>query len=158
LKTQSEFHIQTNHISNRLLAEPGLSAEATLLINTSMESWTHTIPLYFQPTYESPCQYRWYIFAKARIWWRFWNLKIIVFRHILLRRAISERGQISDQATQSQQEECKRICIQAAHSTIISICQYSSQGSTRLEGKLFSVFELHVRHTLILFTSGWYAT
>ena len=135
MKTQSEFHVQTNHISNRLLAEPGLSAEASLSINASMDSWAHTIPLYFQLTYESPCQYRWYLFAKARIWWRFWNLKIIVFRHILLRRVISERGQIPDQATQSKQEECKRICIEAAHLTITSICQYTSQSSTRLEGK-----------------------
>lgn len=134
LKIQSEFHLHTNHISNRLLADPGLSAETTLSINASMDAWTRTLPSYFQLTQNSPCQLRWYLFAKSRLWWRIWNLKIIVFRHVLLRRAIAERGHIPDRATQSFHEDCKRICTEAAHSTIISISQYSMHDLTRLEG------------------------
>ncbi|KAF2711335.1 hypothetical protein K504DRAFT_217391 [Pleomassaria siparia CBS 279.74] len=150
LKAQSEFHIQTNHISNRLLAEPGLSPDTTLSINLSMDSWAHTMPLFFQPTYESACQHRWYLFARSRIWWRFWNLKIIVFRQILLRRAISERGQTPDQYNQTNEEDCKRICIEAAHSTILSIYQYSSQGSTRLEGWYATYFLFHAALVMTL--------
>ncbi|KAL7773166.1 hypothetical protein CFE70_003130 [Pyrenophora teres f. teres 0-1] len=105
LRAQSSFHIHTNYISNRLLAEPGLSAEAALALNTSMDAWTHTVPSYFQLSYTSHITTRWYIFARSRLWWRFWNLKIIVFRQILLRQAISERSQIPDQATQSAQED-----------------------------------------------------
>lgn len=134
LKVQSDLHMQTNHIYNRLLGDLGLSAEAALSINAQMDTWSHTLPLYFQPAYNSPCRYRWFLFAKSRLWWRFWNLKIIVFRHILLRQAISERGQIPDQVVQAKQGESKRICIEAAHSTIVSIHDYAKQGLTRLEG------------------------
>lgn len=134
LKIQSEFHLHTNHISNRLLAEPGLSAEAALALDGSMQAWVQTIPPYFQLHYQPASQMRWYLFARSRLWWRMWNLRIIIYRHILLRRAISERGQIPDQATQSSQEDCKRNCLDAAHSTVISIHQYSLQGMTRLEG------------------------
>lgn len=134
LRAQSSFHVHTNHISNRLLAEPGLSAEAALALNTSMDTWTHTVPPYFQLSHIPHLTTRWYVFARSRLWWRFWNLKIIVFRQILLRRAISERGQIPDQATQSAQEDCKRICLDAAHSTVTSIHQYATQNLSRLEG------------------------
>ncbi|KAF2126456.1 hypothetical protein P153DRAFT_378042 [Dothidotthia symphoricarpi CBS 119687] len=150
LRVQSDLHRQTNHISNRLLADPGLSAEAALSINAQMDTWAQTLPLYFQPTYESPCRYRWFLFARSRIWWRFWNLKIIAFRHILLRRAISERGQIPDQVVQAKQEECQRICIEAAHSTILSIHQYSMQGLTRLEGWYATYFLFHAALVITL--------
>ncbi|KAF3037212.1 lactose regulatory protein lac9 and GAL4-like protein [Didymella heteroderae] len=109
LRAQSDLHIHTNHISNRLLADPGLSAEAALSISASMDAWSQTMPIYFQLDHQSSCQHRWYTFAKSRMWWRFWNLKIIVFRHILLRRAISERGQIPDPVAQAKQEECTRL-------------------------------------------------
>lgn len=61
-------------------------------------------------------------------------MKIIVFRHILLRQAIASRGQILDFTVSPEQEECKRICVEAAHATIASIHQYSMQELTRLEG------------------------
>lgn len=134
LKVQSEFHIRTNYISNRLLAEPGLSAEAALALNASMDTWTYSLPLYFQLLQTPISQSRWYLFARARLWWRIWNLKIIVFRHILLRRAIFERGQIPDHAAQADQDACKHLCLEAAHSSIISIQQYAAQTLTRLEG------------------------
>lgn len=134
LKAQSNFHLHTNHVSNRLLADPGLSAGAALVIGNTMDTWSQTLPPYFQLNIQPTRQFRWYLFARARIWWRFWNLKIIVFRQILLRRAIADRGQIPDSAASPEQEECKRICVEAAHSTIQSICQYAAQELTRLEG------------------------
>ncbi|KAE8848541.1 hypothetical protein PTNB85_02384 [Pyrenophora teres f. teres] len=150
LRAQSSFHIHTNYISNRLLAEPGLSAEAALALNTSMDAWTHTVPSYFQLSYTSHITTRWYIFARSRLWWRFWNLKIIVFRQILLRQAISERSQIPDQATQSAQEDCKRICLDAAHSTVLSIHQYATQDLSRLEGWYATYFLFHAALVLTL--------
>jgi len=99
-----------------------------------MDAWTRTLPVYFQPGTQLNCQYRWYQFARSRLWWRYWNLKIIVFRHILLRQAIAQRGQILDADAQSEQNKCKHVCIEAAHATIVSIQQYSTRGLTRLEG------------------------
>ncbi|KAH7067330.1 fungal-specific transcription factor domain-containing protein, partial [Paraphoma chrysanthemicola] len=149
LKVQSEFHVQTNHISNRLLAEPGLTAETALSFGTVMDTWAQTLPSYFRPESPPSCQHRWYLFARSRLWWRYWNLKIILFRHILLRRAIG-RGTIPDVLLQSQQEECKRICVDAAHSTIASIYQYSTQGLTRLEGWYATYFLFHSVLVIIL--------
>lgn len=143
LQTQSNFHMQTNYISNRLLADPGLSAEAALALNASMNNWVNTLPPYLQLHVIPSSQLRWYLFARARLWWRYWNLQIIVFRQILLRRAISERGQILNQDTQSHQVECKRICLEAAHSTIVSIHQYAAQGLARLEGWYATYFLFH---------------
>jgi transcriptional regulatory protein GAL4 len=134
LKVQSSFHLHTNYIFNRLLAEPGLSAEAALALNVPLETWANTVPHYFRLSQSPHSSARWYLFARSRLWWRFWNLKIIVFRQILLRRAIAERGQIADQATQSTQEDCKRLCLEAAHSTVVSIHQYATQELGRLEG------------------------
>ncbi|OAL46760.1 hypothetical protein IQ07DRAFT_140472 [Pyrenochaeta sp. DS3sAY3a] len=150
LKAQSELHVQTNHISNRLLAEPGLSAEAALALDASIDVWAYTLPPYFQLQNSPSNQLRFYLFARSRIWWRIWNLKIIVFRHILLRRAISERGQIPDQATQSNQDDCKRKCLEAAHSTVVSIHQYSSQKLTRLEGWYATFFLFHAALVMTL--------
>jgi transcriptional regulatory protein GAL4 len=134
LKVQSSFHLHTNYISNRLLAEPGMSPEAALALKIPLETWANTIPEYFRLSQPPNSSTRWYLFARARLWWRFWNLKIIVFRQILLRRAIAQRGQIPDQATQSTQEDCKRLCLEAAHSTVTSIHQYATQDLGRLEG------------------------
>ncbi|KAH7384369.1 fungal-specific transcription factor domain-containing protein [Phaeosphaeria sp. MPI-PUGE-AT-0046c] len=143
LREQSEFHLHTNNISNRLLADPGLSPEAALSNGKAMDLWCHKLPLYLQLDVQPTCQLRWYLFARARLWWRFWNLKIIVFRHILLRQAIASRGQISSSTTSPEQEECKRICVEAAHATIASINQYSMQELTRLEGWYATFFLFH---------------
>lgn len=99
-----------------------------------MDTWKFSLPSYFQLRSPPASQVRWYLFARARLWWRYWNLQIIIFRHILLRRAISERGQIPDSDAQASQEDCKRICLEAAHSTIVSINHYAAQGLSRLEG------------------------
>ncbi|KAI4960637.1 hypothetical protein J4E86_002262 [Alternaria arbusti] len=150
LGVQSSFHLQTNHISNKLLAEPGLSAEAALALNASMDAWTHTVPTYFQLSHAPRSTAPWYSFARSRLWWRFWNLKIIIFRQILLRRAISERGQIPDLAMQSSQEDCKRICLEAAHSTVVSIHQYATQDLNRLEGWYATYFLFHAALVITL--------
>ncbi|PVH94825.1 hypothetical protein DM02DRAFT_538639, partial [Periconia macrospinosa] len=150
LKAQSEFHLHTNSISNRLLADPGLSAEAALAINASIDAWILTLPPYFQLTHDPSCQMRWYLFARARLWWRIWNLKIIVFRHILLRRAVAERSFSSGQIPHSSHEQCKRFCVEAAHSTIVSIHNYSTQNLTRLEGWYATYFLFHAALVIIL--------
>lgn len=134
LREQSEFHLYTNHISNRLLSDPGLSPEAALSSGRAMDAWCEKLPLYFRLDVQPTSQLRWYSFARARLWWRFWNLKIIVFRHILLRQAIATRSQLVDFASSPDQEECKRRCLEAARATIASVQQYSMQELTRLEG------------------------
>lgn len=150
LHAQSGFHMHTNHISNRLLAEPGLSAEAALALDASMTVWIHNLPSFFQDSYPPFLRYRWYSFARSRLWWRYWNLKIIIFRHILLRRAISGKGSILDQDTQSSQEACKRLCLEAAHSTVQSTHQYASLGLTRLEGWYTTYFLFHAALVMTL--------
>ncbi|KAH8691738.1 fungal-specific transcription factor domain-containing protein [Phaeosphaeriaceae sp. PMI808] len=143
LKTQSDFHLQTNQISNRLLADPGLSAEAALSQGNVLDTWCRTLPPYFQVNAQVSSQYRWHRFARSRLWWRFWNFKIIVFRHILLRRAIASRKQTLGLIAEPDEEQCKHICIEAAHSTIISIREYCTKTLSRLEGWYATYFLFH---------------
>ncbi|EOA87268.1 uncharacterized protein SETTUDRAFT_153995 [Exserohilum turcica Et28A] len=150
LKQQSSFHLHTNHISNKLLAEPGLSAETALAFNATMDAWAHTVPLYFQLSHPPYMSERWYIFARSRLWWRFWNLKIILFRQILLRCAISERGHIPDQATDAGPQDCKRLCLEAAHSTVTSIHQYTASESNRQESWYATYFLFHAALVITL--------
>jgi transcriptional regulatory protein GAL4 len=68
-----------------------------------------------------------FYFNRARLWWRFWNLKIILFRQLFLRRAV-ERGKETVPAQMDQvDEQCMRIAVQAASATVASIDQYTKR-------------------------------
>ncbi|KAK8085939.1 hypothetical protein PG994_000913 [Apiospora phragmitis] len=125
LKAQSDFHLHSNHISNRLLLSTGVSVEEALIHNTTLDAWSKTLPPYFQPDRDVPCREEWYLFAKPRLWWRLWNLKIILFRQIVLKRAIERhQGPASTFAPNNQDNLCRDIGVDAAHSTVVSIHQY----------------------------------
>ncbi|KAK8078595.1 GAL4-transcription factor [Apiospora saccharicola] len=125
LKAQSDFHMHSNHISNRLLLSTGVSVEEALIHNNTLDTWSKTLPPYFQPDRDVPCREEWYLFAKPRLWWRLWNLKIILFRQIVLKRAIERhQGPASTYAPNNQDNLCRDIGVDAAHSTVVSIHQY----------------------------------
>ncbi|KAK8093349.1 GAL4-transcription factor [Apiospora hydei] len=125
IKAQSDFHLHSNHISNRLLLSTGVSVEEALIHNNTLDAWSKTLPPYFQPDRDVPCREEWYLFAKPRLWWRFWNLKIILFRQIVLKRAIERhQGPASTFAPNNQDNLCRDIGVDAAHSTVVSIHQY----------------------------------
>lgn len=135
LRVQSSFHLHSNHISNELLAAGSIPAEEALRFNTSLDAWCRTIPSYFQIEDTSGFLESPYRFAKSRLWWRIWNLKMILFRHIVLNLAI-KRKQHPDTSvfeTTGPDEKCRDLAVRAAHSTIVSVSEFIKQETmTRL--------------------------
>lgn len=133
LRAQAEFHLRSNHISNRLLSSPLLSVEEALNLNQALESWANGLPHYFRLDQPPSNHHQWYQFARARLWWRHWNMQIILFRPVLLRSVVkSNDNKIHDQ-TGRDDSKAREICLSSAHSTIASICNYVKEETfTRL--------------------------
>lgn len=113
---QANFHMATNHVSNRLLNNTPPTVGESLILNGVLESWSHTLPSYFrlnQPLASSEYSYT---YGRCRLWWRYWNMQIILFRPILLRATAemvdNEEVEIA---------KARDICIHSAHSTIHSV-------------------------------------
>lgn len=134
LKWQGDLHVHSNHISNRLLSSTGLSPEDAISMDRELDSWSERLPLYFRtdqgPASADPA----FLFARCRLWWRFWNLKIILFRQILLKRAVERSKQTFSVTTSSETDvRSRNTAVNAASSTVTSIQSFSQSGiMTRL--------------------------
>lgn len=124
MKAQAAFHVESNHISNRLLLHGFVSAGDALLMNDILDNWANSLPGYFQLSQESQHFEYWYVFARARLYWRLWNFKIILLRQILMRQVMKGQGEQLSTASTSEADRCSRICMEAAHLTITSIDNY----------------------------------
>ena len=127
IKSQSDFHLHSNHISNRLLATSGISSEEALRLNQSLETWSETLPTYFKMTHDPVSLEPSYLFARSRLWWRIWNLRIILFRQIVLSRAMKRKRDNLPVAPSDPDNTCRDLAVQAAHATISSISQFLTQ-------------------------------
>ncbi|KAI1505182.1 c6 zinc finger domain-containing protein [Biscogniauxia marginata] len=142
IKAQNDFHIHSNHISNCLLSPVGVSKDEALSMNEALDSWSKTIPPYFQLENEPVLSEQWYLFARSRLWWRFWNLKIIIFRQILLGRAIDQVRVATSLETDAVDQKCRVIGVTAARSTIASVSQYLENGVINRLVSWYSVYYL----------------
>jgi len=124
MKAQSAFHVDSNHISNRLLLHGFVPAGDALLMNDILDNWANNLPGYFQLSQDPQNSEYWYLFARARLYWRLWNFKIILLRQILMRQVMKRHTETLPTAANSEAERCSRICIDAAHLTIASIDNY----------------------------------
>lgn len=130
LKWQSDFHVHSNYISNRLLSSTGLSPEDAISMDRLLDSWSERLPSYFRMDQETMSTDPAFLFARCRLWWRFWNVKIILFRQILLKRAV-ERSKQGISVTPSEADvKSRNTAINAASSTIASIQSFSRSGLT----------------------------
>lgn len=127
MKSQSDFHLYSNHISNRLLATSGISPEEALRLNHSLETWCETLPAYFKMTQDPVSLEPSYLFARSRLWWRIWNLRIILFRQIVLNRAMKRKRDNLVTTSTDPDNRCRDLAVQAANSTIVSISQFLTQ-------------------------------
>ncbi|TWU76249.1 lactose regulatory protein lac9 and GAL4-like protein [Metarhizium rileyi] len=144
IKYQSDFHLHSNHISNRLLATSGISPDEALRLESSLETWCETLPAYFKMAQDPVSLEPSYLFARSRLWWRIWNLRIILFRQIVLSRAMRRRRGSLVTASTDLDNRCRDLAVQAAHSTIISIRQFLAQTSmTRLINWYATYFLFH---------------
>ena len=139
LKWQSDLHVHSNHISNRLLSSTGVSSEDANFMDRSLDAWAEKLPLYFRMDQETTCPDPAFLFARCRLWWRFWNLKIILFRQLLLKRAVERSKQAPFTTLPSTDAQNRSTAITAASSTINSIHSFSQSG---LDNKLVAWYSM----------------
>lgn len=135
LRVQAEFHLESNHISNSLVLNGKLPVEEALDLNAKLDIWAADLPVYFQLSEDMSCTEQWYIYARSRIWWRYWNLKMILLRQILLQKAMNGKGNPHGYRLLHTEEACCQICLSSAHLTIESINHFLQHSEvTRLVG------------------------
>ncbi|PGH01944.1 hypothetical protein AJ79_07775 [Helicocarpus griseus UAMH5409] len=179
LIAQAKFHLATNDVYHRLLANGNLSAEETLKLQIPIDDFLKSLPSYFERDDSHQDDFtrnnesaalklpRWFIFAKKRLSWRRWNFQIILYRPVLLRWATQRWQQMSHQGFSSNNAddqdkahsadlECRMRCLQVARATIQSISGYMATSQyTRLGGwyMLYFLFQAALIPVLFLITT-----
>jgi transcriptional regulatory protein GAL4 len=93
-------------------------------MNRTLDAWTDTIPVYFRQDRYTGTNDTSILFAKHRLWWRFWNLKIILFRQFLLGRAVQQQKHPKRTALSDMETQCRDVAVSAASNTISSISNF----------------------------------
>lgn len=97
-------------------------------MDATLNTWADSLPSYFRPEYDASFAESTFLFTKSRLWWRFWNLKIILFRQLLLQRAVNKGKGTLPTDDDPVDRRCRRIAIRAASATIESIDLYTKHG------------------------------
>lgn len=126
---QSHFHLTTNALHHRLISSPGPTPQELLVLNQTIDIWDQSIPSYFSISNPDLKSDETSLFARYRLSWRSWNLKILLSRPVVLQWALRLRnpGQIAGHEA-SEESECRKICTQSASATINSISDFMSKG------------------------------
>jgi transcriptional regulatory protein GAL4 len=122
---QSQFHLITNNIHHCLISNISPSAQELLAHSSTINAWEESIPSYLQLDSPDIQSDETFLFARYRLSWRSWNMKIILFRPVVLqwaaRRQKLENG---DDSETSEEFECRKRCIEAANATINSVSNF----------------------------------
>lgn len=93
VRIQSQFHLLTNHIYNRVISKPTPSAKQVLeWDDIYMTKWLNLVPDYYKETAEVPERYQ---LPHAIMTWRYKHFRLIIYRPFLIQKAL----QISQQQT-----------------------------------------------------------
>lgn len=115
--TQARFHIATHECYERIISKPFPSAEELLRMDTThIKTWQAAIPSFFCEQSTVPPRYA---LSQAMMSWRLRNLRIILYRPFVIRRALRR----SEDAVQSFVDACD-CCLADAKSTIEMIAEY----------------------------------
>ncbi len=138
---QASFHVVGNRCYTRVISTPPPSVEETLRLGTDLQMWHGTLPDWFQPSRYPPGDYPWLGFAYQKLFWRYCNLRIILFRRPFLERALKGLPLASAQLDQGisspatfLEAKCAGLCLQNATDSIVAIHDYfSTRPANRLE-------------------------
>lgn len=92
-------------------------------MNEDLGRWCEAVPSYMRQDDATPVE-PWFDFNRSRLWWRFWNLKIIIFRQIFFKKAVEGRRGTVTAPIDDVEEQCTAIALSAASATIASVEQY----------------------------------
>ncbi|KAL2009100.1 hypothetical protein VTN00DRAFT_7294 [Thermoascus crustaceus] len=141
LIAQSNFHLMTKNVYQRLISSPSLSPEETLNLQKPMDDWYQSLPSYLkQATTPEP---EWLSLVRNRLMWRDWNLRILVCRPILLRWAARRWSpNLSSEPDNPAERDCRILCLQNARATIASISDFMDNNICTRIGAWYMVYFL----------------
>ncbi|KAK1579189.1 LOW QUALITY PROTEIN: fungal-specific transcription factor domain-containing protein [Colletotrichum navitas] len=117
VRTQASFHMATTPIYTRVISKPLPTANEMLKLDQDLlEPWRTGVPSYFSETATVPPKY---VLAHAVMNWRCRNLRVIMYRPFVIRRALQARDRILDDSPDNVQAFEK--CLADAKATIASI-------------------------------------
>jgi transcriptional regulatory protein GAL4 len=166
LIAQAKFHLKTNHVYHRLISSPSITAEETKELHKPMEEWYNELPIYLKSS--TPNESDWLALVRNRLMWRDWNMRMLIYRPIVLRWASehwSSAESLGDQEDPAERE-CRIMCLQYARTSIISISEFMERHMcTRLGAwyMLYFLFQAALIPIVFLMTdptspdaSSWY--
>lgn len=152
LISQSALHLATNPLYHRLISTTPPTVDELLSLQRAIDDWEQTIPNYFQLNNPDFNQQDWLIQARYRLSWRSWNIRIILFRPVVLRWA-AKRWKVNQHEEEdihdAKEEQCRLLCLQSARKTITSISEYMANN---VPARLGSWYMLLVPASPNLFT------
>ncbi|GKT44228.1 regulatory protein gal4 [Colletotrichum spaethianum] len=120
VRTQASFHIATTPIYTRVISKPLPSPNEMLRLDEELlEPWQAGVPPYFSESAIVPPKYA---LAHAVMNWRYRNLRIIMYRPFVIRRALQARDRRSDDSPDNVRAYDK--CLADAKATITSISEF----------------------------------
>ncbi|EFQ36180.1 fungal specific transcription factor domain-containing protein [Colletotrichum graminicola M1.001] len=120
VRTQASFHIATTPIYTRVISKPLPTAnEMPKLDQELLEPWRTGVPSYFSETATVSPKY---VLAHAVMNWRCRNLRVIMYRPFVIRRALQARDRRLDDSPDNVQAFEK--CLADAKATITSISEF----------------------------------
>ncbi|KAF4993318.1 hypothetical protein FDECE_13433 [Fusarium decemcellulare] len=117
VSTQARFHVAAHRCYEKIISRPFPTAEELLRLDSEhIEPWRVSIPAYFSEQVKVPPRYA---LSQAVMSWRLRNLRIVMYRPFVIRRALKGRAG-SDEA--SNKAYCR--CLSDAKSSIEMIAEY----------------------------------
>ncbi|KAI9163590.1 C6 transcription factor [Paramyrothecium foliicola] len=120
VSTQARFHIATHEIYDRVISKPFPSASELFRLEGSLiESWQAEVPSCFSETAKVPPRYA---LSQAVMSWRLRNLRIIMYRPFVIRRALRRKADHEESNSKAYER-----CLADAKSTITMIATFWDQ-------------------------------
>lgn len=115
--TQARFHIAAHECYEKIISRPFPSASALLRLDAKhIEPWQSSVPPYFSEQTAVPPRYA---LSQAVMSWRVRNLRIIMYRPFVIRRALRRRADADEESGVAYTR-----CLAEAKATIEMIAEY----------------------------------
>lgn len=121
VRLQSQLHLLTNGIYERIITDPFPSAHQLLAWDKAyLERWKKLVPPYYDEDAAVPDKYS---LSKCVLEWRFRNLRILMYRTFLLKRVVINSKSYQD--TKDQHEvEAGELCLNECSELIKSMDRF----------------------------------
>ncbi|KAK1660130.1 fungal-specific transcription factor domain-containing protein [Colletotrichum godetiae] len=138
VRTQASFHIATTPVYTRVISKPLPSPDEMLRLDHDLlEPWLASVSSYFSSTSRVPPKYA---LAHAVMNWRYRNLRIIMYRPFVIRRALQARDRRPDDSPDNVRAFEK--CLAEAKATITSISDFWQRNEHNRLGAWYALYFL----------------